>query len=159
MKTDADSVIDTSRMSPEQRAALELTESARESTTAERGLVGGLFMGQVHWETLNPFPTQRTEDRDQGDAFLERLGSFLRETVDPDGIDAQGEVPDEVIEGLARLGSFRHQDSHGVRRPRAVPDELLPGRDDAGKLLRKPHRAFVRPPIDRCASAFADVWH
>jgi alkylation response protein AidB-like acyl-CoA dehydrogenase len=106
MKTETDSVIDTSRMSPEQRAALELTESARESAAAERGFVGGLFMGRVHWDALHPFPTQRAEDRDQGDAFLERLGSFLRESVDPDEIDATGEIPDSVIEGLARLGAF-----------------------------------------------------
>jgi len=106
MKTDTDSVIDTSRMSPEQRAALELTESARESAVAERGFVGGLFMGRVHWDAMHPFPTQRAEDRDQGDAFLERLGDFLRESVDPDEIDRVGEIPDEVIAGLARLGAF-----------------------------------------------------
>jgi alkylation response protein AidB-like acyl-CoA dehydrogenase len=106
MKPETDSVIDTSRMSPEQRAALELTESARESAVAERGFVGGLFMGRVHWDALHPFPTQRAEDRDQGDAFLERLGDFLRESVDPDEIDRVGEIPDEVIAGLARLGAF-----------------------------------------------------
>jgi alkylation response protein AidB-like acyl-CoA dehydrogenase len=106
MKTETQSVIDTSRMTPEQRAALELTESARESTSAERGFVGGLFMGRVHWDALHPFPLQRTEDRDQGDAFLQRLGNFLRESVDPDEIDATGEIPDEVIEGLAKLGAF-----------------------------------------------------
>jgi alkylation response protein AidB-like acyl-CoA dehydrogenase len=106
MKTETQSVIDTSRMSPEQRAALELTESARESTSAERGFVGGLFMGRVHWDALHPFPLQRTEDRDQGDAFLQRLGNFLRESVDPDEIDATGEIPEEVIEGLAKLGAF-----------------------------------------------------
>jgi alkylation response protein AidB-like acyl-CoA dehydrogenase len=106
MKPEADPVIDTSRMSPEQRAALELTESARESAVAERGFVGGLFMGRVHWGALHPFPTQRAEDRDQGDAFLERLGDFLRESVDPDEIDRVGEIPDGVIAGLARLGAF-----------------------------------------------------
>lgn len=106
MKSEPESVIDTSRMSPEQRAALELTESARESGAAERGFVGGLFMGNVHWNALHPFPSQRAEDRDQGDAFLERLGSFLREHVDPDEIDRTGEIPDDVIEGLARLGAF-----------------------------------------------------
>lgn len=106
MKTENDSVIDTSRMSPEQRAAMELTESAREAAVAERGFVGGLFMGHVHGDALNPFPAQRAEDRDQGDAFLERLGHFLRESVDPDEIDRVGEIPNEVIEGLAKLGAF-----------------------------------------------------
>ena len=103
---EAASVIDTSKMSPEQRAAMELTESARETAEAERGLAGGLFMGKLNLGPLAPFPNQRAEDRDQGDAFLLRLENFLRDHVDPDEIDRTGEIPDEVIEGLAKLGAF-----------------------------------------------------
>lgn len=104
--TEEDSVIDTSKMSPEQRAALELTESAREVAHAERGFSGGLFMGKLNFSQLHPFPTQSVEDHDQGDAFLQRLETFLREHVDPDEIDRTGEIPDEVIAGLAKLGAF-----------------------------------------------------
>ena len=100
------SAIDTSKMSPEQRAALELTESAREAADAERGFCGGLFMGRVHWQAIHPFPQQTAEARDQGDAFLERLSTYLREHVDPDEIDRTGEIPQAVFEGLARLGAF-----------------------------------------------------
>ena len=32
--------------------------------------------------------------------------AFLRANVDPDEIDRTGEIPDEVIEGLAKLGAF-----------------------------------------------------
>ncbi|MEO6787116.1 MAG: acyl-CoA dehydrogenase family protein, partial [Chthoniobacteraceae bacterium] len=46
------------------------------------------------------------EDRDQGDAFLGRLESFLRDKVAPDEIDATGEIPQTVIDGLAKLGAF-----------------------------------------------------
>jgi alkylation response protein AidB-like acyl-CoA dehydrogenase len=53
-----------------------------------------------------PFPEQTIEDRDQGDAFLCRLEEFLRKNTDPDAIDETGEIPDTVIEGLARLGAF-----------------------------------------------------
>lgn len=98
--------IDTSKMSPEQRAALELTEAAREAAHAERGFCGGLFMGQFHLDAIHPFPQQNAESRDQGDAFLERLGSYLRANVNPDEIDATGEIPDAVFEGLAKLGAF-----------------------------------------------------
>jgi len=42
---DPKSVLDTSKMSPAQREALELTEAARESAKAERGFAGNLFMG------------------------------------------------------------------------------------------------------------------
>jgi alkylation response protein AidB-like acyl-CoA dehydrogenase len=93
-------------MSPGQRAALELSEAAREATQAERGFVGGLFMGRCQMEKLRPFPQQSPEDRDQGDAFLGRLRNFLAEHVDPDEIDRTGEIPDDVIAGLAKLGAF-----------------------------------------------------
>src|SRR5207249_1173363 len=46
------------------------------------------------------------EDHDQGDAFLQQLEKFLHEHVDPDEIDRTGEIPDDVIEGLAKLGAF-----------------------------------------------------
>ena len=100
MKTD----IDTSRMSPEQRAALELTEAAREETS--EGFVSGLFMGRCDFAGLHPYPLQRVEDRDQGDAFLARLEQFLKDHVDPDEIDRTGEIPDRVFKGLAQLGAF-----------------------------------------------------
>lgn len=99
------SVIDTSKMSPEQRAAMELTESARE-TGGRQTFAGDLFMGRFDFRALHPYPKQRTEDRDQGDAFLERLSGYLREHVQPDEIDATGEIPDAVFEGLAKLGAF-----------------------------------------------------
>ncbi len=98
------SVIDTSKMSPEQRAALEMTEAAREVTG--ESFAGGLFMGQFNFKAMHPFPSQRPEDRDQGDAFLQRLGSFLKQSVDPDEIDRTGEIPQPVFDGLAKLGAF-----------------------------------------------------
>ena len=98
------SPIDTSKMSPEQRAALELTEAARAET--REGFVSGLFMGRFDLGALHPYPQQRPEDHDQGDAFLTRLESFLREHVDPDEIDRTGEIPRHVFEGLAKLGAF-----------------------------------------------------
>jgi hypothetical protein len=99
-------VIDTSKMSPAQREALELTESAREAAGAERGFAGGLFMGRFHLERIHPFPLQSAADRDQGDAFLQRLEEFLKTHVDPDEIDRTGEISQAVFDGLANLGAF-----------------------------------------------------
>src|SRR5712672_1242187 len=66
-------LIDTSKMSAGQRAALEMTESARE-IASERGSFGSqLFMGRLDLDRLFPFPMQSAEDRDQGDAFLKKL--------------------------------------------------------------------------------------
>src|SRR4051812_7860144 len=85
------SVIDTSKMSAGQRAALELTEAARE--TGEGSFASGLFMGRYDAAKLLPFPEQSAEDRAQGDAFLQKLERCLREYVDPDEIDRTGEIP------------------------------------------------------------------
>jgi alkylation response protein AidB-like acyl-CoA dehydrogenase len=104
--TETKSVIDTSKMSAAQREALELTEAAREAAQAERGFAGGLFMGRFNLSKLHPFPVQSLEDKDRGDAFLERLETFLKQKVDPDEIDRTGEIPQEVFDGLAQMGAF-----------------------------------------------------
>ncbi len=101
-----DTLIDTSRMSDAERAALEMTEAAREKISGRSTLAGSLFLGSPDFSLITPFPAQADEDRDQGDAFLTQLESFLRKHVDPDEIDRSGEIPDEVFAGLARLGAF-----------------------------------------------------
>lgn len=110
--TSSGGVIDTSKMSAEERAALELAEASR----VEAGEVGSfgssIFMGYPHFKSMFPFPAQTVEDEDQGDAFLARLEAFLTENVDPDEIDRTGEIPDEVIKGLADMGAF------GIKIPR-----------------------------------------
>ena len=105
MTTD-ESGIDTSRMPAGERAAMDATEAARETATMERTFAGGLFLGLSHLDCIHPFPEQTTEDRERGDSFLGRLEMFLRDHVDPDAIDESGEIPDEVIGGLAKLGAF-----------------------------------------------------
>jgi len=100
------SVIDTSKMSAEERAALELAEASRVKAGPRGSFAGSLFMGRPDLGPIFPFPAQSLEDEDQGDAFLSKLETFLKEKTDPDEIDATGEIPDEVIDGLAGLGAF-----------------------------------------------------
>jgi alkylation response protein AidB-like acyl-CoA dehydrogenase len=99
-------VIDTSKMNAGQRAALEMTEAARDAAAGKESFAQGLFMGRCDLDRMLPFPQQTHEDRDQGDAFLQRLDKFLRERVDPDEIDRTGEIPDDVIAELGRMGAF-----------------------------------------------------
>ena len=101
---DAPELIDTSKMSAGQRAALELTEAARENTAGS--FASRMFMGKLDLAGISPFPEQSPQDRDQGDVFLRKLETFLREHVDPDEIDRTGEIPQDVIDGLAKLGAF-----------------------------------------------------
>jgi alkylation response protein AidB-like acyl-CoA dehydrogenase len=107
MKTEENApVIDTSRMSGAQRAALEMTEAARDMPGAKHGFCGGLFLGQFNLDALHPYPRQSPEDRGQGDGFLGPLEKFLRERVDPDEIDRSGEIPETVLAELAAMGAF-----------------------------------------------------
>jgi alkylation response protein AidB-like acyl-CoA dehydrogenase len=100
------SIIDTSKMSPAQRDALELTEAAREGAEAEKGFCGGIFMGSFRSGAIHPFPQQNADDRAEGDAYLARLQEFLNACVDPDEIDRTGEIPQKVIDRLAEMGAF-----------------------------------------------------
>jgi len=99
-------LVDTSRMSEGKRAALELTESARDRIWQYPTFAGPIFMGQLKWAMIHPYPRQSDADRKKGDEFLAKLETFLRTSVDPDEIDRTGEIPDDVINGLAKLGAF-----------------------------------------------------
>ena len=106
MKANAtQSLIDTSRMTAGERAALEMAEASRDKR-AVSGFAASLFGGNPDFRRIAPFPVQSLEDRDQGDAFLRKLEHFLEHSTDPDEIDREGEIPDLVIDGLARLGAF-----------------------------------------------------
>lgn len=105
-------MIDTSKMSAEKRAALELAEASRVEAGPAGSFGASLFLGRPRFDSVFPFPEQSVEDEDQGNAFLEQLGTFLETKTDPDEIDRSGEIPDEVIDGLAKLGAF------GIKIPR-----------------------------------------
>lgn len=97
-------VIDTSKMSPEERAALELTEAARDKVKGPRSFSASLFMGDAEMKAIIPFPAPPLDQRSE--EFLDKLKQFLDEKVDADRIDKTGEIPAAVINGLAKMGAF-----------------------------------------------------
>ena len=103
--TSGTTLIDTSKMSAGQRAALEMAEAARDERR-NAGFAASLLMGRPDFEQIIPFPRQSIEDSDQGDAFIARLRRLLDEHADPDAIDREGEIPDELLRQLAELGAF-----------------------------------------------------
>ncbi|MES2736450.1 MAG: acyl-CoA dehydrogenase family protein [Verrucomicrobiota bacterium] len=98
-------IIDMSKMSAGQKAALEMAEAARDERN-NAGLAAGLFFGTPDFDKLLPFPEQSVEDHDQGDAFLSHLKKVLDEHADPDEIDRTGEIPETLLDELAHLGAF-----------------------------------------------------
>lgn len=99
------SIIDTSKMTAGQRAALEMTEAARDERR-NTGFAASLFFGEPDFAKMLPFPRQSVEDKDQGDAFLARLKHVLDEHADPDEIDREGEIPQHLLDQLAKIGAF-----------------------------------------------------
>src|SRR5512145_2668019 len=94
------------RSSTDEQRALDVAESARESRWQLPSIVGQMFMGRLPVELLFPFPVQTAADRAAGDVILAKVASFLAEQVDADRIDAEREIPAEVIDGLRALGLF-----------------------------------------------------
>ena len=102
---DGKSVIDMSRMNEGQRAALQVTEAARESHD-DPSFVANLFMGRWTPEKLYPVTDIGAEEKARADQFVAELTAFLVAKVDADLIDRTGEISDEVMAGLARLGVY-----------------------------------------------------
>ncbi len=105
------SVIDMSKMNEGQRAALQVTEAARESHD-DLSFVAHLFMGRWRSEKLYPVTEIDAEEKARADAFIAGLTAFLKANVDADEIDRTGEIPPAVRQGLAKLGVY------GIKVPR-----------------------------------------
>ena len=99
-------VIDTSKMNEGKATAINLTESARDETSAENSFAGQLFMGSFQPELIFPFPTQSKEEKAIGDKLVAVVCQFLIDHVDAEEIDATQTIPDSVIKGLTDLGLF-----------------------------------------------------
>src|SRR5947209_19416283 len=92
--------------------AREVAEAAREQEWVAPSFVRDLFLGKLRLELIHPYPEQDPEEITRAQPFLERLERFLREHVDADRIDREGEIPDTVSQGLRELGAF------GIKIPR-----------------------------------------
>jgi len=100
-------------MQSDKRATEELKQA--EEILGERlqraSFAKGLFFGQFVAEHLPPYPV--TVDADTQQRVAE-LAEFCRQKIDPVDIDRQARIPQEVIQGLGRLGIL------GACLPRAV---------------------------------------
>src|SRR6266446_1378076 len=92
--------------------AREVAEAAREQEWAAPSFVRALFLGKLRMDLIHPYPVQDPDEVARAKPFLDKLERFLREAVDSDRIDREGEIPETVIEGLRQLGAF------GIKIPR-----------------------------------------
>ena len=92
--------------------ARDVAEAAREQEWAAPSFVRELFLGNLRMDLIHPYPEQDPAEVARAKPFLDNLQRFLREKVDSDRIDREGEIPEEVIDELRQLGAF------GIKIPR-----------------------------------------
>jgi hypothetical protein len=85
---------------------MEIAEDAREAVRSQKSFASHLFEGSFDANQLFPFPEQPPEERAKADLFIEQLTTLLHNKLNPDEVDASGEIPKEVIADLATMGAF-----------------------------------------------------
>ncbi|MEL7061040.1 MAG: acyl-CoA dehydrogenase family protein [Acidobacteriota bacterium] len=85
--------------------AMKVAEDSRQKEWTQPSFMRELFLGNFRLDLIHPYPLER-EERPEFTAFYNALKEFLREHVDSNEIDETGEYPDEVVDGLRKLGAF-----------------------------------------------------
>jgi alkylation response protein AidB-like acyl-CoA dehydrogenase len=89
-----------------EREARQVAEAAREQDWHKPSFAKELFLGRFRLDLIHPHPLPTPEAARKGEAFLARLGEFLRGEVDGARIERDAQIPDEVVRGLKELGAF-----------------------------------------------------
>jgi alkylation response protein AidB-like acyl-CoA dehydrogenase len=92
--------------------AREVAEQAREQDWEKRSFARALFEGRFDLGLVHPHPRADPDEEARAAPFLAALDEYAREHIDGDQIDRDGWVPQEVLDGLAKLGAF------GIKIPR-----------------------------------------
>lgn len=88
-----------------EQEAMEVAEASRQTEWKQPSFMRELFLGNFRLDLLHPYPLDEAE-RPEFTAFYNALREFLIEHVDSEEIDATGEYPESVIDGLRKLGAF-----------------------------------------------------
>lgn len=89
-----------------EQEALEVAEESRETEWERPSFVADLFMGKVQWNAVSPFPEQDSADKKIGDELCRKIDDYFKANVDANEIDEKGDIPPQVMKGLADLGLF-----------------------------------------------------
>jgi alkylation response protein AidB-like acyl-CoA dehydrogenase len=82
-----------------------VAEASRETEWKQPSFLREMFLGNFRLDLIHPYP-QPAEERAEFAAFYNAIREFLRDQVDSVEIDATGEYPEHVVDGLRKLGAF-----------------------------------------------------
>ncbi len=89
-----------------EREARRVAEAAREQDWRKPSFAKELFLGRFRLDLIHPHPLPPPDDIRRGEEFLARLRAFCEEHVDSARIEREAKIPDEVVDGLKRLGAL-----------------------------------------------------
>src|SRR5829696_103517 len=82
-----------------------VAEASREKEWKQPSFLREMFLGNFRLDLIHPYPLAEQE-RPEFTAFYRAMKEFLRDQVDSVEIDATGEYPESVVDGLRKLGAF-----------------------------------------------------
>jgi alkylation response protein AidB-like acyl-CoA dehydrogenase len=85
--------------------SMKVAEASRETEWKQPSFLREMFLGDFRLDLIYPFPFQG-EERPEFTAFYRAFREFFAEQVDAVAIDASGEYPEHVVDGLRKLGAF-----------------------------------------------------
>ena len=88
------------------KEARAISEAAREKDWKLPSFGKSLYLGHFQPELISPQPEMAAEAVEKGERFLATLGAFLQEEVDPQAIERDNRISDEVIAGFKRIGAL-----------------------------------------------------
>jgi alkylation response protein AidB-like acyl-CoA dehydrogenase len=91
---------------PSYEQSKQVAEASRETEWTQPSFGKELFLGNFRLDLIHPHPPLDPAQVRTGEAFLERLRTFLTEHVDRQRIEREAKIPDDVIEGLEELGAL-----------------------------------------------------
>ncbi|MEH0936920.1 acyl-CoA dehydrogenase family protein [Micromonospora psammae] len=89
-----------------EREARQVAEAARESAWDRPSFGKELFLGRFRLDLINPWPRTDPADAERAEGFLAEFADYLAAEVDGAAIERDARIPDEVFQGMARLGAF-----------------------------------------------------
>src|SRR5688572_12360530 len=91
--------------------ARQVAEAARETEWSHPSFVRELFLGRLNLDLIDPPPPPDPEEQKRAAVFMRDLQQVL-DKVDAEKIDAEGKIPQDVVDELRRIGAF------GIKIPR-----------------------------------------
>ena len=97
--------MDSKKVHVSEQEAMKVAEDSRQKEWNQPSFMREMFLGNFRLDLIHPYPLEEKE-RPEFAAFFGAMKEFLRDHVDAEEIDATGEYPEDVLDGLKKLGAF-----------------------------------------------------